>query len=657
MTSVRLAVALCLGMALLAVQPAWAQQSDQPGTDLATGEAVEVVGSDEPAPKAEEAAGTPEGGASGEVDLGVAVVLGRRTLAAILGDTRALTVIDAAELRTARTVGEVLEAVPGLDVRMLGGVGQASSVQIRGARGNQALVLLDGVPIAAGEAELDAIPAGSIDRIEVLRGPEAARFGAGALGGVVNIVTHASPAKPAPAQSLLPLNEHMDEIGRGTGGRQISTSAETTVGTLGVKELGLSLDAPDSSWYAGVGEARNDYAFRLQGGAMATRQNNDSRQLALLGSWRTPGAMWRAGLRAYDRGVPGSAEFPTLRARLRQEAAFAQAAGGDWRAAFLVQHTRFRDPEPYLHSGPLATEDTRLHAEYALGTLAVQRGRWGVKPYADYVTSREYGEHLRLGMDAHRTWDSIAASSHWQLDASLLSASDQGVHTALRAGVSRPLGSATSIYAGAGYAVRFPDFAELYLSGTGSVKGNPALKPERALSAELGVRHITAGTQAEAALFGSQYYESIIFAPVSAYLVQAVNTGRAQVAGAEAHYDKALARGWEWRSSGTWLAQAQYASGVPLTGRARVHATTALSCNTGPWRTAVSLDYTGRIPADLFGSLTIKPRAVCAVEAGRDWHGGHMSLRVDNVFDRAARDSWNYPLPGRAVFFTYEVEL
>lgn len=96
--------------------------------------------------------------------------------------------------RSPETLADVLRLVPGIEVIRQGGVGQTTSVFIRGARSEDTLVLIDDTEandaIAPSSGfDFSSISAENIERIEVYRGPQSVRFGAGALGGVIRIVT------------------------------------------------------------------------------------------------------------------------------------------------------------------------------------------------------------------------------------------------------------------------------------------------------------------------------------------------------------------------------------------------------------------------------------------------------------------------------------
>ncbi len=103
----------------------------------------------------------------------------------------------------ADNVGDVLRNKTGItEVSKRGTIGSESEIRIRsgGDSAKQVLVMVDGRPVnntALGAANLSEIPAENIERIEIMRGPSSALYGANALGGVVNIITKkATEAKP-----------------------------------------------------------------------------------------------------------------------------------------------------------------------------------------------------------------------------------------------------------------------------------------------------------------------------------------------------------------------------------------------------------------------------------------------------------------------------
>ena len=107
----------------------------------------------------------------------------------------AVTVITAEEIerKQVRLVSDILREVPGVAVSRTGTIGNLTQVRIRGAEGNQTLVLIDGMEVndPSGDSEFDfgLLLAADIERIEVLRGPQSALYGSDAIGGVIHIIT------------------------------------------------------------------------------------------------------------------------------------------------------------------------------------------------------------------------------------------------------------------------------------------------------------------------------------------------------------------------------------------------------------------------------------------------------------------------------------
>lgn len=92
------------------------------------------------------------------------------------------------------TVTEALRRLPGLQIAQNGGMGQKSSVFIRGTESKHVLILIDGIRVSqaadlTGSVDFSQIPLGLVQRIEYIRGPRSSTFGADAIGGVINIIT------------------------------------------------------------------------------------------------------------------------------------------------------------------------------------------------------------------------------------------------------------------------------------------------------------------------------------------------------------------------------------------------------------------------------------------------------------------------------------
>ncbi len=102
------------------------------------------------------------------------------------------------DARRSVTIGEMLSGLPGVSASAFGP--NASRPIMRGLDGDRLKVLSNGVPVldASAASPDHAVAAESLllDRVEVLRGPAALRFGGGAIGGVVNLIDGRIPQTP-----------------------------------------------------------------------------------------------------------------------------------------------------------------------------------------------------------------------------------------------------------------------------------------------------------------------------------------------------------------------------------------------------------------------------------------------------------------------------
>lgn len=115
-----------------------------------------------------------------------------------IGSSVTVITHDELEQLGSNSVVDAMRQVPGLDIVRTGGYGGTTSVFTRGGQSDFTLVMIDGVPLTdqSGRSELTHITIDNVDRIEVVRGPQSALYGAEALSGVINIITRKGEGKP-----------------------------------------------------------------------------------------------------------------------------------------------------------------------------------------------------------------------------------------------------------------------------------------------------------------------------------------------------------------------------------------------------------------------------------------------------------------------------
>jgi vitamin B12 transporter len=117
-----------------------------------------------------------------------------------IGSSVTVVTDDEIERNQWRTLPDVLETVPGLNVVQTGGAGGFTSVFIRGANSNQTKVLIDGIdandPSEDGRFDFGQVLTADLARVEILRGPQSGLYGSDALGGVINIITKKGEGTP-----------------------------------------------------------------------------------------------------------------------------------------------------------------------------------------------------------------------------------------------------------------------------------------------------------------------------------------------------------------------------------------------------------------------------------------------------------------------------
>lgn len=112
-----------------------------------------------------------------------------------------ITVITREEILNspAKSIDEILQQVAGMDIRRRGANGVQSDIGFRGSSFEQVLLLLNGIRMNDSQTGHNTmnlpVNLDDVERIEVIKGPAARRFGQNAYAGVINVITKINPGK------------------------------------------------------------------------------------------------------------------------------------------------------------------------------------------------------------------------------------------------------------------------------------------------------------------------------------------------------------------------------------------------------------------------------------------------------------------------------
>jgi outer membrane cobalamin receptor len=197
------------------------------------------------------------------------------------------------EFESSGSLGELVETIPELLVSYSGGKSGEATVSVRGGPSKEVLVLVDGVSINSpltGVADVNSIPLANVSRVEFNSGGASSQFGAGAVGGVLNVITTA--ASDASQYNIAGSTGALDA-------RSWESNARLHIGKVGSV----------SGLYSGS-TAANDFMFDSDKDGIIRRENADLKRtnVSLTGERRL-GMGAKFGL-AYHRfeqknGLPG----------------------------------------------------------------------------------------------------------------------------------------------------------------------------------------------------------------------------------------------------------------------------------------------------------------------------------------------------------------
>jgi outer membrane cobalamin receptor len=596
--------------------------------------------------------------------------------------------------RQVETSTNMLRTVPGFSLISNGGRGAVLSIFPRGGESDYTLVLFDGIPMNVFGGGFDGahLQTAGVERIEVVRGPQSALFGSGAIGGVVNVVTRTGG--PLTADALI------------EGGSQ-ATSRVTG-----------SASGSHNAWFWGAGfESLNtdgDTSFRDSIGGPVS--NDDYQRLALTatGGWSdraTRRFTVNSRFTRDERGNPGpygSDPFGLYSGidTISRGTNEARAVGG---SAVLGDASHFRHTAaavwtdaPSSFTSPFGDSEDRTRRVSGRYQLDFERHRAGFSAGADVTHERAdntfvtgpvfdpvpvartlagfFGEArwtpgarasitagLRLDRIERNSLEGDAFGFRPTFDDDIVWSLNPKVSAAwfLR-GSSASDASAgwTKIRGGAGTGIKPPTVFEIAFTD------NPSLKPERSRSMDIGIEHAFPGAAfvADATYFANRFEDLIVavrsgFSDASPY--QTDNIANASAKGVEIGARWQSSFGLSVRGAFTWLdtevlgidnfeseAPTPYSVGDPLVRRPKNQG--SLDVRYAHQRLQLYFSLNGRgIMADFepnFASAVLTSPGFVVADFGGSFRigaGVEAYARVTNLADRSYEDALGYPAPGR----------
>ena len=545
--------------------------------------------------------------------------------------------------RGTNTMNGVIALLPFTALRSARG---ESGLSLRGARREQVVITLDGLPLndpATGLADVSDVPLVSLQAVAVIPGADPVNAGSGANGGVL--------ALSSAATRLL-------AVRNGSFGQWAAEGSYTaTRGT--------------TRWQAALSHRRalNDFSFLNVAGELPVREsrvNNDETRSVLTASVMNGRTQWLALASVGERGMVGAANvraYDEDRAQTSRVFVRGQVAAGNTVLITGVRHfdLRYRDPQqPVLDSRSSAWA---ADAEWRGAALS---GTWRVGAGADQLTGT--GSVLQRRSRGFAAWGWQRTPSPAQrvgLDAGVRTDIVEGAGvqpTAALGATWRALGSASgsswSLLARGAQAVRVPTLYDLYFSSPQRLSVR-ALDPERVtLDASAGTQavwqHARWRAVAEGSLVSRDTRNAIVWFPGN-FGWSPANVGLERLRGTESRLDVTTAR-FSLSAWHTWY-RSELRSGA-------LHIPTpyvpqqALATN-GAWRVgthtiSTNVRVQGRRPytAGPRNSLFELPAVTIADVA---WSQRHRFNRVEalwavtleNVTDVQWQSVRGFPMPGR----------
>ena len=553
---------------------------------------------------------------------------------------------DDIDFSNAKTVGDVLRTIPGTDVRSSGYLGSAIAARLNGSTSQQVLILLNGRRINSpllGLYDLGDILLSDVERIEIVRSPLSALYGADAVGGAINIITR----KPDKKEGKI-------EIGLGSYATQnLAISCANKAG--GIYYL-TSFQYLKSDGY----RDNSDYL------AQNIRQNVSS-------------GPWTLDLKYYnaDKGVPGvpsneaqptSASTPGNRQQdLNIFADLNYTTEGKISNKFRVFATQLNQKYHQYNFIISAFEDSKYKTQQVgvelgqkLNILDKANLSYGLEYLSDSGQSGYAGDHSVNNYAAYFQQDLQGDPISLDIGARVDKHSVAGVFLSPRAGAAIALFPDLYFKASYAHAYKAPTLNDLYWNDPiWQMYGNTSLKPEKIRQLNLGLEQLSGGSRMSLNYFTSVTRDLIVWDwDPTTFITQARNLGKTKSQGIEVALHKPLNPWLKIIANYTWQRVQDLQTGllVAYTPENKYNLTLRFfeALN-------ISGRHVGEQYADTTNTILIPAYSLIDLKIVKAINEYELELGVDNLCDTSYYESVgyhpatyaisSYPMPGRRIFF------
>jgi len=541
------------------------------------------------------------------------------------------------ETSGAANLGELLGGTAGVTVKSQGGPGSQVSLGLRGSTSEQALLLIDGRPLnlpASGLFDLGLFPMELVERVEVLRGPASAIYGANALSGVVNLITRRIPADP----------EFATNLSFGTFDTwRAGASFGRTVGRFGYLVGGSGLQSGGDRENSA---AREEHLF-----GKASLNLGDNAELTL-----------SLGSDFQVSEVPGPTAFPSPLAEQRTEEEWQELGyrfyrdAGEFQARLYRRRNRlhYRNPDPGWPVDTI-TRNRQDGLEIQNSSLVAERHQltFGAGYLADRVDGDATGQHEPDSRNLYLQDQIDLGRLNLLLGGRYDDHSVFGSEFSPRLAGRVALNERTALRLAFGRSYRAPTVNELYWfeewwPGAGSF-GNAGLRPEKGTSYEAGLDHnFNRRVSLRTTYFQNEVKDLISWVEVVPWTrYETMNIGRARISGLETELRWEASPGLRFTASHTRLDTRDRQTGKELPYRPGQEFGLTGEIAVRGWNLYLKAGYRDPAWADPANTRKVEDHLLLGARLARQVRPGlEFFLQGENLLNENYEILSGYPMPG-----------